>query len=84
MGILKISFKLFVSIIFDISDFFIGRIPVFGTVYDILGGFLGLWLWGIPGGLQFMEIIDLTDQIDGFLPTVTLAGIYCLLAHKED
>ena len=72
-----------ISLSFDTADFFIGRIPVFGTVFDLLGGFLGLWLWGIPGSLQFLEILDLTDQIDGFIPTLTMAGILSFLTREK-
>ena len=75
--------KLAISLVFDITDFFIGRIPVFGTVYDMLGGLLGVWLWGYPGGLQFLEIIDVTDQFDGFIPTVTLAGLYSIFIKER-
>ena len=81
---MSLVFKFLISIAFDVTDFFIGRIPVFGTVFDILGGFLGLWFWGLPGGLQFLEIIDLTDQLDGFIPTVTLAGVVSLFRGEKD
>lgn len=80
---LKTIFKLLASLTFDTLDFFIGRIPIFGTIFDFLGGFLGLWLWGPIGGLQFAEIIDFTDQIDGFIPTVTLAGIISILSGNN-
>ena len=84
MGIIKIGGKFLIAIAFDLADFFIGRIPIFGTVFDILGGFLGLWLWGLPGALQFLEILDFTDQLDGFIPTVTLAGILSLFSRGID
>ena len=76
--------KLALSIAFDVSDFFVGRIPILGTFYDILGGLLGIWLWGYPGGLQFLEVIDITDQFDSFIPTVTLVGIFQIIRgnHK--
>jgi len=82
MGALGTLFKFVVSIAFDVADFYIGRIPIWGTVFDIFGGFLGLYLWGVPGGAQFLEIIDITDQIDGFIPTLTLAGLFSLLTRK--
>ncbi len=83
MSFAKTAGKFFIAIVFDSIDFFWGRIPLFGTVFDILGGFLGLWLWGLPGGLQFLEILDITDQIDGFIPTLTLAGILSLLTREN-
>ncbi|HLC22767.1 MAG TPA: hypothetical protein VJJ79_03265 [Candidatus Nanoarchaeia archaeon] len=81
MGFIDTLLKFLVAITFDVADFFIGRIPVWGTIFDIAGGFLGLWLWGGIGTLQFAEIIDITDQIDGFIPTLTLAGTISFLTR---
>jgi len=47
MGFIDTLLKFLVAITFDVADFFIGRIPVWGTIFDITGGFLGLWLWGV-------------------------------------
>jgi hypothetical protein len=77
MALGKNILKLIISVIFDISDFFF-RIPGLGSIWDIAGGALGLVLWGIPGGFQFLELIDVSEQIDGFIPTVTLAGLYVI------
>ena len=74
--------KLIISIIFDLSDFFF-RIPGLGSIWDIAGGVLGLALWGIPGGFQFLELIDISEQIDGFIPTVTLAGLYVIIFKRD-
>lgn len=71
----KIALKFAVSITYDVADFFIGRIPIFGTVFDAAGGILAVYLWGNYGLLQFLELADVTDQFDGFIPTVTIAGI---------
>ncbi|HIH15071.1 MAG: hypothetical protein QT08_C0017G0006 [archaeon GW2011_AR17] len=81
MSFFQLFCKFLLSIAFDVTDFFLGRIPGFGTVFDIAGGFLGLWLWGLPGGLQFLEILDITDQLDSFVPTMTLAGILSLITR---
>jgi hypothetical protein len=67
--------KLTISIIFDVLDFFV-RVPGFGTIWDIGGGVLSILLWGAPGAAQLLEVLDITDQIDSFIPTVTLAGLY--------
>jgi hypothetical protein len=82
MGFITTGFKLLLSITFDVTDFFIGRIPVWGTVFDILGGLFAIALWGKLGSLQFAEIIDITDQIDAFIPTVTIAGIITILQDR--
>tara|TARA_Y100000310_G_scaffold343267_1_gene450084 strand:- start:582 stop:824 length:243 start_codon:yes stop_codon:yes gene_type:complete len=68
-------FKIIIAIIFDVADFFVGRIPVIGTGFDIAGTALGFWLWGGLGLAQGLEIIDFTDQIDAFIPTLTIIGI---------
>jgi len=81
---LETIIKLLASITFDVIDFFLGRIPIFGTIFDLLGGFLAMWLWGPVGALQFAEIIDITDQFDGFIPTVTIAGILSLLFGSKN
>lgn len=79
MGVIKTIIKLTLSVAFDVADFFVGRIPVFGTVFDILGGILAIFLWGSNGAIQFWEVIDVTDQFDAFVPTVTLIGIASLV-----
>jgi len=44
-------------------------------VYDILGTYLGYKLWGGWGLVQGLEILDITDQIDSFIPTLTIMGL---------
>ncbi len=75
--------KFMIAIAFDALDFFIGRIPIFGSVFDIIGGIISMLLWGNIGALQFGELIDFTDQIDGFIPTVTIAGILSLFFNEK-
>ena len=82
MGLFAKLFKLAIAITFDAADFFIGRITGFGTLFDIFGGFLGLALWGPLGGTQFAEIIDFTDQVDGFIPTLTIIGLIKILGGE--
>ena len=76
MGFGKWLFKMFVSIAFDLLDMIMP--PGLGTIYDIAGGFLGLMLWGGKGAAQFWEIIDVTDRIDAFVPTLTIMGIFSM------
>lgn len=67
------------SIIFDVADFFIGRIPGFGTLFDLGGSLMAYKLWGPVGLLQLWEVIDITDQADGFVPTVTISGVFAMI-----
>lgn len=71
-----------ISVIFDTIDCFIGRIPVLGTVFDIAGVGLGIWLWGPIGAAQIWEIVDISDQADGFVPTLTIAGLIIWIGGK--
>ena len=83
MTVLNTSLKFIISIVFDLVDLTLGRIPVFGTAFDVVGGLLGIWLWGTPGALQFIEIIDFTDQIDSFIPTLTIAGLISIIMDRD-
>jgi hypothetical protein len=70
--------RLAVSLAIDIADMTLGRlfIGVPGFFGDIVGGGLLYLLWG-PAGLAYLwEMADVTEQIDGFIPTATLIGLY--------
>ena len=79
LGKKKKWFKYFlflgISAIIDSLDFFIGRIPIFGTIFDIIGGFVSFLLWGSLGLISFWEVLEISDQADGFIPTLTLVGL---------
>ena len=68
-----------ISILLDVLDFVAisGNIvlPFSETFIDIILGIAGLILWGKPGGLQFLEVLDPTGVLDGFIPTLTIAGL---------
>ena len=68
--------RLAISVIMDPADFTLGRIPILGTVEDGVGGVVATALWGRAGLAYFWELADITDQIDGFIPTATLIGLY--------
>jgi hypothetical protein len=68
--------RLALSFAIDLFDLTFGRIPVFGSVTEGLGAGLLFFIWG-PVGLTYLwEVADLTDQLDGFVPTATLIGLY--------
>ncbi len=71
-----------VAIVGDLLDFFIGRIPGFGIVFDLGLTAVGLLLWGPVGLIQGVELFDLSEQIDGFLPALTIGGIIKLIKEK--
>jgi hypothetical protein len=64
------------SVAIDVFDLTGGRLPIAGTAVDGLSSVILFFLWG-PAGLTYLwEIADITDQIDGFVPTATIIGLY--------
>lgn len=74
--------KFTISAIWDILDLTIGRVPIFGSFFDLAGGVLAIFLWGYEGILAFWELIDVTDQADSFIPTLTLIGLISWLRSR--
>lgn len=68
--------RLTLSVIIDLADFTLGRIPVAGTLNDGIGTVVLFALWGPAGLVNAWELIDITDQVDGFIPTATLIALY--------
>ncbi len=68
--------RLALCVAFDLFDLTFGRVVVAGTAFEGLGAAILFLLWG-PIGLTYLwEVIDITDQIDGFVPTATLIALY--------
>ena len=76
--------KLAAAVALDIADFFIGRIIGFGTGFDLVLAAAGFLLFGWRGLVQLWEVADPTDQIDGFVPTLTLVALAELRRVKRD
>lgn len=74
--------KFTISAFWDILDLTIGRIPIFGSFFDIAGGLLAIALWGVEGIIVFWEMLDVTDQLDSFIPTVTAIGVLSWYRNK--
>ncbi|HRO03162.1 MAG TPA: hypothetical protein PLS69_06115 [Terricaulis sp.] len=68
--------KLAFSVVIDVLDFTLGRIPIFGTVTDGVGTLVLFAMWGPAGLVNAWELIDFTDQADAFIPTATLVALY--------
>jgi len=67
--------KLGICLVLDVADFFIGRIPGFGIVYDLVCACICAALWGRTGWYVLLEQIDFTEQIDAFVPTCTITAL---------
>jgi len=68
--------RLAFSIVIDLFDFTLGRIPGFGSVTDGVGTVVLYAMWGPAGLANLWELADFTDQVDGFIPTSTLIALY--------
>ena len=75
--------KLIVAVVLDIADALIGRIIGFGTGFDIVLAGIGFAMFGWKGLAQLWEVADPTDQIDGFVPTLTLVALANLRAVRS-
>jgi hypothetical protein len=75
--------KLGIALAFDVADFLIGRIPGWGSLFDVILVAVGVALYGWRGFAQLWELIDITDQVDGFVPTLTLIGLGELAAARK-
>jgi len=68
--------RLALSIVIDLFDFTLGRIPIFGSVTEGVGSVVLLALWGPAGLAYLLELVDFSDQADGFIPTATLIALF--------
>ncbi|CAG0948805.1 MAG: hypothetical protein OIN86_13015 [Candidatus Methanoperedens sp.] len=76
---LPLFLKFVISIVWDLLDFTIFRIPVIGTVTDLISIPLAIALWGPLGLITSWEVLDPTDQLDAEIPTMTIIGILTIL-----
>jgi hypothetical protein len=68
--------RLGLSILIDLGDFTFGRIPILGTAENGVSGIAVTAIWGRVGLFYFLELLDLTDQINALIPSATLIGLY--------
>lgn len=68
--------RLAFSVLIDVFDFTLGRIPIFGSVTEGVGTVVLYCMWGPAGLVNLLELFDFTEQADAFIPTATLVAIY--------
>lgn len=68
--------RLAFSVLIDLLDFTLGRIPIYGSVTDGVSTVVLTALWGRAGLLNLWELLDVTEQFDAFIPTATLVALY--------
>lgn len=71
----KKSLKLGVCLFLDFLDFTIGRLMGFGIIFDLGCALIAAALWGKRGWWCLLEVLDITEQIDGFVPSCTLVAL---------
>lgn len=67
--------KLGICLLLDLADFFIGRLLGFSIAFDVGCALLATALWGGKGLWAFWEVVDITEQLDGFVPTCTIIAL---------
>lgn len=68
--------KLAISITFDLLDLTIGRFFLgISLIGEVCSALLMMILWGPLGLLTVWEAGDLTEQIDGFVPSNLIVGV---------
>jgi len=68
--------RLALSVVIDVFDLTLGRIPIFGSVTEGVGTIVLMALWGPAGLINALELLDITDQVDSFIPTATLIALF--------
>jgi len=68
--------KFTICVVFDLFDFTIGRLLLGVSLLTEIGTAAIMFvLWGPIGLLAIFEAVDITEQLDGFIPTNTLIAI---------
>lgn len=75
--------KLAFAVFLDILDFTIGRVIGFGMVSDLIFAGIAFWIWGPAGLFALWELADPSEQVDGFVPTMTLIALSQMGKNKE-
>lgn len=68
--------RLAFSVLIDLFDLTLGRVPIFGSVTEGVGTVVLLAMWGPIGLVNLAELVDFTDQADSFIPTATLVALF--------
>jgi hypothetical protein len=68
--------RLAISILIDVLNFTVGRVPIIGEGEDGVSALVLFLMWGPIGLLSLWELADVTEQIDALVPTATLIALY--------
>ncbi len=67
--------RLIFAVTLDVLDFTIGRLFGAGMIIDALFAAIAFMVWGPAGLIALWELADPSEQIDGFVPTMTLIAL---------
>jgi hypothetical protein len=84
LGALSWWVKFAIAVAVDLLDMTVGRL-LFVVPYagEMIGTAVGVALFGWKGLFYLVEIIDPTEQIDGFIPTATLIALAARRDHSR-
>lgn len=73
--------KFTITVMADLIDLTFGRLLIgVGIFGDVGGALINYLLWGPIGLFSIWEVVDVTEQFDGFVPSNTLIA---LAAHRR-
>ncbi|WP_043358356.1 hypothetical protein [Belnapia sp. F-4-1] len=58
----------------DAADMLFGMVPILGQGVELLSLPAALALWGWRGGLYGLEMLDVSNVADAFVPTAVIIG----------
>lgn len=77
------NFKFAICVLVDLFDLTIGRVLfVIPYASEIIGASIACALFGPKGLIYLSEVIDPTEQLDGFIPTATIIALLCKEEHQ--
>jgi hypothetical protein len=68
--------RLAACVVIDVADFTVGRALIPIPWEEGVGALLLSLMWGPAGLLYLGELVDMSEQIDAFIPLATLIGLY--------
>lgn len=74
--------KFTICVLFDLFDFTIGRLLLGVSLLGEVGTAVIMFvLWGPIGLFAIWEAVDITEQVDGFIPTNTIIAFAASRKH---
>jgi hypothetical protein len=76
MGDIVMKFLLLgLSMGLDLFDLLVGWVLGFGILVDLGCGLISAAMWGKKGWLALLEVLDITEVVDMWIPTCTIIAV---------